>query len=74
MLYLSRKIGESIVINGEIEITIAEVSGKTVKLACHIPEGQRVLRKELFLKIEEENKKAAEISVESLQKLQKMSK
>jgi carbon storage regulator CsrA len=30
MLYLSRKIGESIVINNSIELTVIEVRGKTV--------------------------------------------
>jgi carbon storage regulator len=59
MLYLSRKIGESIVINNSIELTVIEVRGKTVKLGFNVPPDVTVLRKEIYDKIMAENMAAA---------------
>lgn len=59
MLYLSRKTGESIVINNSIELTVIEVRGKTVKLGFVFPPDATVLRKEIYDKIMAENMAAA---------------
>lgn len=59
MLYLSRKIGESIVINNSIELTVVEVRGKTVKIGFDFPPEATVLRKEIYDKILAENMAAA---------------
>lgn len=59
MLYLSRKIGESIIINNTIELTVVEVRGKTVKLGFNFPPEASVLRKEIYDKIMAENMAAA---------------
>lgn len=59
MLLITRRTNESIVINDNIEITIVEVRGGRVKLGFEYPEGNTVYRKELYLKIQEENKTAA---------------
>lgn len=59
MLYLSRKIGESIVINNSIELTVVEVRGKSVKIGFSFPADVTVLRKEIHDKIMEENIAAA---------------
>jgi carbon storage regulator len=59
MLYLSRKIGESIVINNTIELTVVEVRGKSVKLGFTFPAEASVLRKEIHDKISAENRAAA---------------
>ena len=59
MLYLSRKIGESIIINNNIELTVVEVRGKAVKLGFTFPSDATVLRKEIHDKIMEENLAAA---------------
>ena len=55
MLYLTRKIGESIVINNTIELTIVEVRGKSVKIGFDFPPEVTVLRKEIYDKIMAEN-------------------
>lgn len=60
MLYLSRKIGESIIINNTIELTVVEVRGKTVKLGFNFPPEASVLRKEIYDKIMAENLAAAQ--------------
>lgn len=59
MLLITRRTNESIVINDNIEVTIVEVRGGRVKLGFEYPEGNTVYRKELYLKIQEENKTAA---------------
>jgi len=59
MLYLTRKIGESIIINNNIELTVVDVRGKTVKLGFLFPKEATILRKELHQKIQEENLAAA---------------
>jgi len=59
MLYLTRKVGESIIINENIELTIVEVRGKTTKLGITFPPEATVLRKELHDRIKQENLAAA---------------
>ena len=60
MLYLSRKIGESIIINNTIEMTVVEVRGRTVKIGFNYPPEASVLRKEIYDKIMAENMRAAQ--------------
>ena len=55
MLFLSRKIGESIVINNTVEMTVIEIRGKTVKIGFNFPPDASVLRKEIHDKITAEN-------------------
>jgi len=64
MLYLTRKIGESIVINDNIELTVVEVRGKAVKLGFTFPPTVSVLRREIYDRIQEENRAAAGASAE----------
>jgi carbon storage regulator len=59
MLYLTRKIGESVIINNNIELTVIEVRGKSAKLGFTFPTDASVLRKELYERIREENIAAA---------------
>jgi carbon storage regulator len=59
MLLITRRSGEGIVINDSIEVTIVEIKGGRVKLGFEYPEGNTVYRKELFVKIQAENKAAA---------------
>jgi carbon storage regulator len=66
MLYLTRKVGESVVINDNIEVTIVEVRGRSIKLGFEFPPDVTVLRRELFDKIQDENRAAAETDVELL--------
>lgn len=59
MLYLARKEGESIIINNNIELTVVEVRGRTVKLGFVFPPEASILRKELYEKIRQQNIAAA---------------
>ena len=62
MLALTRKKDESIVINGEIEITIMEIKGDHVKVGIKAPKKVPIYRKEIFDQIQEENKEAMNTS------------
>ncbi|WP_085580796.1 carbon storage regulator CsrA [Thalassospira mesophila] len=58
MLYLTRKVGDSVIIDDNIEVTVVEVRGKTVKLGFTFPENIQVLRRELYDRIQDENRSA----------------
>ena len=60
MLYLTRKIGDAVMINDNIEVTVVEVRGRTVKLGFTFPEDATVLRKEIHEKILSEKNEAAQ--------------
>lgn len=59
MLYLVRKVGEAIIVNNDVKITVVEVKRNSVKLGIVFPPGSSVLREEIYLRISEENEKAA---------------
>ena len=59
MLYLTRKVGEAVIINDTIELTVVEVRGKSAKLGFTFPPDATVLRKELHERIKQENLAAA---------------
>jgi carbon storage regulator len=48
MLVLTRKIYETIVIDGEIRITITAIRGRQVRVAIDAPEDLSILRGELL--------------------------
>ncbi len=58
MLYLTRKIGESVIINDDIEVTVIDIRGKSIKLGFTFPTDATVLRREIFERIQAENRAA----------------
>ena len=58
MLVLSRKKGESIVIQDQIELTILSVEGDTVKVGISAPKHVDIFRKEVYLSIQESNRES----------------
>ncbi len=59
MLILSRKPGESLNINDNIEIKIIEINGDKVKIGISAPDSVKILRTELCQTMES-NKASAE--------------
>ena len=59
MLYLTRKIGETVVIGDDVEVTILEVKGQSVRLGFTFPPDISVLRKEIYDRVAEQNREAA---------------
>ncbi len=66
MLVLTRKMGESIKIGEDIEITILSVKNDHVKIGISAPKNIEITRKELLEQIREENVKAATTKVDLL--------
>lgn len=59
MLILSRRAGESITIGNDIKVKVVSVGSNQVRLGIEAPREVRVLREEICLAIEEENRAAA---------------
>lgn len=59
MLYLTRKVGESVIINDDIEVTVVDIRGKSIKLGFTFPAEASVLRREIHERIKEENRAAS---------------
>lgn len=70
MLALTRKKGESLVINNNIEITILEMRGDQIKIGITAPKEVPIYRKEVYLQIQEENKVA--LNADSLEALKNL--
>ncbi|PCI29785.1 MAG: carbon storage regulator [SAR324 cluster bacterium] len=62
MLILTRKVGESITIGDDIKIQVLEVKGKQVRLGIQAPKKYSIHREEIYQRIQEENKLAAQQS------------
>ena len=58
MLALTRKKGEALILNNNIEVTILEIRGDQVKIGISAPKDVPIYRKEVYLQIEDENKAA----------------
>lgn len=70
MLALSRKKGEALIINNNIEVTILEVKGDQIKLGINAPREIPVYRKEVYDQIQQANKEAmAEQTPDAINKL-----
>lgn len=58
MLILTRKKGQSIIINNNIEIIISAIDGDQVKIGINAPLDVNVLRKEVYDAVQQNNKEA----------------
>ena len=67
MLVLTRKQGQSIVINEDIEISIVEIGIGSVKIGINAGKNVKILRKELICQVKDENRESME-NIEELMK------
>jgi carbon storage regulator len=63
MLILTRKIGECITIGDEIKVYVVGIKGKQVRLGIEAPADERVHRQEIYQRIAEENRLAAQVEL-----------
>jgi len=70
LLILTRKVGEVVAIGDDIQVSIVEIKGAQVKLGIRAPRDVEVHREEIYLKIQEENRRAALISRDVLETAQ----
>ncbi|MBR1681354.1 carbon storage regulator CsrA [bacterium] len=66
MLILSRKNGQKIIINDEIEITILESKNDNCKIAINAPKDVKIYREEVYQQIQDANKESDSVSLEAL--------
>lgn len=64
MLILSRRPGESLVLDGGIRIDILSSDGRTVRIGIEAPASVRILRAEIVESVEAETRRAAEAAVQ----------
>ncbi len=55
MLILTRKLGESIIIDEDVQISVIEINKNNIKIGVNAPKELSIFREEVFLKIKEEN-------------------
>ncbi|ULO07951.1 carbon storage regulator CsrA [Paenibacillus sp. 19GGS1-52] len=69
MLVLTRKKGESIIIQDNIEITILSVDGDSIRVGISAPKHVDIFRQEVYLSIKESNEESATSSTTNLSAL-----
>lgn len=61
MLVLTRKPGERLMIGDDVVVTVIEVARGQVRIGIDAPSGKSIHREEVYLKVVEENRMAAEV-------------
>ncbi len=69
MLILTRKIGECITIGDHIRVYVVGIRGKQVRLGIEAPADAIVHREEIYQRIVEENRLAAQLELNSLDEI-----
>ncbi|WP_166980578.1 carbon storage regulator CsrA [Paramicrobacterium fandaimingii] len=59
MLVLTRRIGERVLIGDDVELTVLDVKGDTVRIGVQAPRETRIQRAELVEAVGKENVEAA---------------
>ena len=59
MLILTRKLGESIIIDDNVQISVIEINKNNIKIGVNAPKELTIYREEVFLKIKEENSQSS---------------
>ena len=55
MLALTRKKGEALIVNNNVEITVLDIRGDQIKIGISAPRDVPIYRKEVYVQIQEEN-------------------
>ena len=58
MLILTRRVGESLMIGDEVNVTVLGIKGNQVRIGVNAPKEVAVHREEIYQRIQEENESA----------------
>lgn len=72
MLVLQRKKNQSLVINGNVTVSILEIGSDWIKLAIEAPKDVKILRAELMEAAEVNQEAAKELNTESVNALKNL--
>ncbi len=72
MLVLSRKTDQSIMIGDDIEIVVSSIEGNSVRIGIKAPRDLKILRKETFEEVRQENIKAVQAASKYNQDISKI--
>ena len=72
MLVLQRKKNQSLVINGNVTVSILEIGSDGIKLAIEAPKDVKILRAELMEAAEVNQEAAKELNTESVNALKNL--
>ncbi len=59
MLILTRKLGESIIVDENVQISVMEINKNNIKIGINAPKELTIYREEVFVKIKEENSQSS---------------
>ena len=66
MLVLTRKLGESIIIGENIQLSVVEINKNNIKIGINAPKDITIYREEVFEKIKDENEMSSISSIINL--------
>jgi len=69
MLVLTRRLGETIIINNNIKIKVVGIKKSQVKLAIDAPKEITIYREEIYERIKQENLNASDIDLNILKEV-----
>jgi len=70
MLVLTRKIGEGIVIDEDVRVTLLEDRDGKIRIGIEAPKEKKIYRQEIYDRICQENQAASQWNLEKLDALQ----
>lgn len=69
MLVLTRRIGETVLIGDDIEVTILDIKGDSIRIGIQAPRSTRIQRAEIVDAVRTENAQAAHAGTDAEQAL-----